>query len=155
MEDERWYKHTSAFDNKSSSGKRRKTTTEERSREVSRCFKPSQPQRIISGLRESFIKRYILERTNKAEIRPGEQREMQRIVGRIYGMKYSWNGHKDRNRHKNRIKKEWASSVGLCQKHKPQHPHHVKVSPWGQKQRRGQTRRRQLNWSKGISTKNT
>ena len=35
-----------------------------------------------------------------------------------------------RNRHKSRIKKkEWASSVGLCQKHKPQHPHHVKVSP--------------------------
>ena len=26
-------------------------------------------------------------------------------------------------------KKEWASSVGSCQKHKPQHPHHVKVSP--------------------------
>ena len=26
-------------------------------------------------------------------------------------MKYSWKGHKDRNRHKNRIKKEWASSV--------------------------------------------
>ena len=24
-------------------------------------------------------------------------------------------------------KKEWASLVGLCQKHKPQHPHHVKV----------------------------
>ena len=28
-------------------------------------------------------------------------------------------------------KKEWASSVGLCQKHKPQHPHDVKVSPRG------------------------
>ena len=26
-------------------------------------------------------------------------------------------------------KKEWASSIGLCQKPKPQHPHHVKVSP--------------------------
>ena len=23
-------------------------------------------------------------------------------------------------------KKEWESSVGLCQRHKPQHPHHVK-----------------------------
>ena len=32
---------------------------------VSWCFKPSQPQRIISGLKESFIKRYIAERTNK------------------------------------------------------------------------------------------
>ena len=26
---------------------------------VSWCFKPSQPQRIISGLKETFIKRYI------------------------------------------------------------------------------------------------
>ena len=34
---------------------------------VSWCFKPSQPQRIISGLRETFIKRYIDERTNRAE----------------------------------------------------------------------------------------
>ena len=31
------------------------------------CLKPSQPQRIISGLRKTFIKRYIVERTNKAE----------------------------------------------------------------------------------------
>ena len=28
-----------------------------------------------------------------------------RVVGRIYGMKYSWKGHKERNRHKNRIKR--------------------------------------------------
>ena len=28
-----------------------------------------------------------------------------RVVGRIYGMKYSWKGHKDRNRDKNRIKR--------------------------------------------------
>ena len=40
---------------------------------VSRCFKPSQPQRIISGLKETFIKRYTVERTNKAEIRLEEQ----------------------------------------------------------------------------------
>ena len=37
------------------------------------CFKPSQPQRIISGLKETFIKRYTVERTNKVEIRPEEQ----------------------------------------------------------------------------------
>ena len=42
---------------------------------VSWCFKPSQPQRITSGLRETFIKRYIDERTNKAERRPEEQGE--------------------------------------------------------------------------------
>ena len=33
-------------------------------------------------------------------------------------------------------KKEWESSVGLRQKHKPQHPHHVKVSPSGQKKKK-------------------
>ena len=42
---------------------------------VSGCFKPSQPLEIISGLKETFIKRYIVERTNKAEIRPEEQSE--------------------------------------------------------------------------------
>ena len=31
--------------------------------------------RIISGQKETFIKRYIIERTNKAEIRPEEQSE--------------------------------------------------------------------------------
>ena len=36
---------------------------------VSWCFKPSQPQAIISELKETSIKRYIVERTNKAEIR--------------------------------------------------------------------------------------
>ena len=30
---------------------------------------------IISGLRETFIKRYIVETTNKAEIRPEAQSE--------------------------------------------------------------------------------
>ena len=40
---------------------------------VSWCFKPSQPQRIRSGLRETFIQRYLVKRTNKAELRPEEQ----------------------------------------------------------------------------------
>ena len=34
---------------------------------------PSQPLGIISGLKETFIKKYIVERTNKAERRPKEQ----------------------------------------------------------------------------------
>ena len=42
---------------------------------VSWCFKPSQPQRIISGLKETFIKSCIVERTKEAEIRPKEQSE--------------------------------------------------------------------------------
>ena len=42
---------------------------------ITGCLKPSQPQRIISGLRETFVKRYTVERTNKADIRPEEQSE--------------------------------------------------------------------------------
>ena len=48
----------------------------ERERETeSWCFKPSQPKRFTSGLKETFIKKYIVEKTNKAEIRPEEQSE--------------------------------------------------------------------------------
>ena len=42
---------------------------------VSRCFKPSQPQRNILGLSETFIEKYMVERTNEAELRPEEQSE--------------------------------------------------------------------------------
>ena len=56
---------------------------------VSWCFKPSQPQKIISGLRETFIKRYLVQMNKKAEIRPEKNRvRTRRVVGRIYGMKY-------------------------------------------------------------------
>ena len=44
---------------------------------------------IISGLRETIIKRYIAERTNKAEIRPEEQSDKTEKCREIYGMKYS------------------------------------------------------------------
>ena len=37
------------------------------------CFEPSQPLGIISGLKETFIKRYVVERTNK--VRPEERSE--------------------------------------------------------------------------------
>ena len=64
----------------------------ERERErgrVNRCFEPSQPLGITSGLKETSTKRYIVERTNKAEIRREEQSEKRRVVRRINGMKYS------------------------------------------------------------------
>ena len=48
------------------------------------CFEPCQPLGILLGLKETFRKRYLVERTNKAEIRPGEQSENQRVVERIY-----------------------------------------------------------------------
>ena len=39
------------------------------------CLELSQPPGIISGLKETFIKRHTVERTSKAEIRPEEQVE--------------------------------------------------------------------------------
>ena len=42
---------------------------------VNWCFEPGQPLGIISGLKETFINKYIVERTNKAEIRREEQSE--------------------------------------------------------------------------------
>ena len=39
------------------------------------CFEPSQPLGIMSGLKGTFIKRYTVEKTSKAEIRPEEQSE--------------------------------------------------------------------------------
>ena len=52
------------------------------------CFKPSQPQRIIVGLRDNVIKRYAVETTNQADIALGEKNEKaERFVRRIYGMK--------------------------------------------------------------------
>ena len=56
-------------------------------------------------MKETFIKRHIVEKTSKAELRPQEQIEKRRVVGRIYAIKYSRKGHRDRNRYKNRIKK--------------------------------------------------
>ena len=53
---------------------REREREKERERESLR-FKPSQPQRITSGLRETFIDIYIIERSNKAEMRPEEQSE--------------------------------------------------------------------------------
>ena len=40
-------------------------------------------------MRETFIKRYVVERTSKAEIRPEEQTEKAKKFWRIHGMKYS------------------------------------------------------------------
>ena len=50
------------------------------------------------------------------------------IRDRFYGMKYSWKGHKDRNWHKNSIKMSGQARLVLCQRHKLQHLHHVKMS---------------------------
>ena len=74
----------------------------------------------------------MVERTDKAELKPEEQSEKAESCRENLWNERQLKGHKERNRRKNRIKRLWAISVGLCQRHKPQHPHHVKVSPRGQ-----------------------
>ena len=72
---------------------------------VNQCFEPSQPQRIISGLKETFINRHIDERTNKAEIRPEIQSEKTETYQEKLWNEIQLKGPKDRNRHKNRTKR--------------------------------------------------
>ena len=40
---------------------------------VNWCFEPSQPLGFISGRKETSIERYMVKRTNNADIRPEEQ----------------------------------------------------------------------------------
>ena len=42
---------------------------------VNWCFEPSQPLRTTSRLKETFIQRHIVERTNKIKIKPEKQSE--------------------------------------------------------------------------------
>ena len=100
---------------------------------VNWCFEPSQPLGIImSGLKETFIKRRIVERTNKAERRPEEQSEKAESCRDNLWNEIQLIGPWTQKLTQEQNKKEWASSVGLCQKYKLQHPHHVKVSRRGQ-----------------------
>ena len=74
---------------------------------------PRQPQRIIPELRETFIKRYIAERTSNAERDQKNGVGKRNVVRRIYGTKNSWKGHKDRTRHKSEIKRSGQARLVL------------------------------------------
>ena len=71
---------------------------------LKRCFEPSQPLGIISGLKKTFIKRYAVEGPVRQKQDRKHRVRKRRVVERIYGIKYSSKGHVDRNRHTNRIK---------------------------------------------------
>ena len=82
----------------------------------------SQLARIISELRETLIKTYIV---GKKPVRQTWDQKnkvrKRRVVGRIFGMKYSWKGHKSETDTRTELKqqqKKWASSAGLCLRHK-------------------------------------
>ena len=85
---------------------------------VNWCFKPSQPQRITSGLKETFIKRYTVERTNKAEIRPEEQSEKTESCRENLWNEIQLKGPCDKNRRKNRIKRSGQARL-VYVRHKP------------------------------------
>ena len=74
------------------------------------------------------MKRYIVERTNGAEIRPEEQSEKAESCWEVLWKKIQLKGSKRQKHTEEQTKEEWASSAGLYQRHKSQHPHHVKVS---------------------------
>ena len=81
------------------------------------CFRPIQPRRIISGLKETFRKRYIVERTNKAEIRPAEQNENTESYRENFWNEIPLKGSQRQKQTQEQNKKEWASSVDSCQRH--------------------------------------
>ena len=84
-------------------------TTEE---SVSWCFEPSQPLRIISGLKETFIKRYLVERTDKAEIRPEEQSEKTESCRENIWNEIQLEGPQKQKQTQEQNKNGWTSSVG-------------------------------------------
>ena len=59
----------------------------------------------MQGLRETFVKRYTVERTKKAEVRPEERVEEAESDRENLWNEIQLKGPKDRNRHKNRIKR--------------------------------------------------
>ena len=77
-------------------------------------FEPSQPLGIISGLKETFIKRYVLDRTNKAEITPEEQSEKTESCWENLRKEIQLNGPERQKQTQEQNKQEWARSFGLC-----------------------------------------
>ena len=77
------------------------------------------------------MKRYIVERTNEAEIRPEEQIEKAESCRENLWKEIQLKGPQRQKQAQEQNKKEWASTVSLCHRHKPQHPQHVKMSPRG------------------------
>ena len=74
------------------------------------------------------MKRYIVEKTNRAKIRPEEQSEKTKNCRENLWNEIRSKGPQRQKRTQKQNVKGWASSVDFCQRHKPQHAHHVKVS---------------------------
>ena len=64
------------------------------------------------------MKRYIVERTNKAELRPEEENEKTESCWEKLWNEIQLKGHKERNRHKKRIKRSGQARL-VYVRHKP------------------------------------
>ena len=82
----------------------------------------------MSELNEIFIKRYLVERTNLAEIKLEEKTEKLRSCRENLWNEIQLKGPQRQKHSQEQNKKESASSIGLCKRHKPKHPQHVKMS---------------------------
>ena len=82
---------------------------------VNICFESSQPQGIISGLKETFIERQLAERANKAETRPDKQSEKTESWRENLWNEIKLIGPQREKQTQEQNNKEWASLVGLCQ----------------------------------------
>ena len=71
------------------------------------------------GLKETFIKRYIVERTYEIEVRPAGRTEWEN--GMLSGEFMEWNAVERAKTTELDTRTEWkgASSVSVCQTHKP------------------------------------
>ena len=69
---------------------------------------------IISGLKETFIKRYIFEMTKKAEIRQEEKSEKTERCRENLWNEIQLKGPKRQKQTQEQNEKERASSVGFC-----------------------------------------
>ena len=61
------------------------------------------------------MKRYIVERTDKAEVRPEEQREKAESCRKNVWNEIELKGPYRQKQTEEKNTKEWAGSVGLCQ----------------------------------------
>ena len=67
----------------------------------------------------NFHEENIVERTNKAKIRPEEQSEKVENCREKFSNEIQLKRPHRQKQAQEQNKKEWASSVGLCQRHKP------------------------------------
>ena len=70
------------------------------------------------------------ERTHKAELRPEEQSKKAESCQENLWNEIQLEELQRQKQTQKQNKKEWASSADV-RKHKPQHPHHIKVSSQG------------------------